>query len=360
VIGGVVGVVAGVTAVAVALGGGDETPPADVATATTSDAVTTTAASSATTAGTAAATSSSGPRAIDTFAGNGQSGTGGEGGPAVDAGMDRPESVAVSSTGDVYIADNISQRILKVSKGILTVLHRVAPGETSNTFGVAVAPDDSVWFSNQRGVFKMDGTTAKLVLEEQVSGAPYALAFDKAGNLFIAELGGCRVLKYDTSGRVTVIAGTGEPSPQQGGVGDGGPATAALLGRPVQIAVDRSGNLYIAENFSERIRKVTPDGTISTVAGGGTIDIAAAKDGTPAKDINFDTVDGVAVDEQGDVYASDHQQGDIIRFHPDGTGLERVATSANSMLSPFGMAFGSDGALYFIDSSVVRRIAGVG
>jgi sugar lactone lactonase YvrE len=310
---------------------------------------------------------------IDAIAGNGEyASSGGEGGPAINAGLDRPESVAVARNGEVYIADNDSQRLLKVgTDGLLTVLYRGTPADgESNTYGVAVAPDDSVWFSNGRGVFKLTGTTATLVLGDEVWGSPFALAFDPAGNLYISEVGGQKVLKYDTGGVVSSIAGTGEQAPQAGGVGDGGPATASPLGSPSGIAVDGKGNVYLAETFTRRVRKVTPDGTISTVAGGGTIDLADAADGTAATDLSFNTVDGVAVDKAGNVYASDHAQQVIVRFGADGklvhiAGLfggavdDGKSPSTTKLFSPGRMTFDRNGDLYFVDDLRVRRIKDV-
>lgn len=326
--------------------------------------------SSSSSSGTAAASGT-----VEAFAGNGKSAVDGdEPGPALAAGLNRPENVAVTSTGDVYIADNDSQRILRVRGGTITAVYtgKTADGE-SNTYGVAVDPDDNLWFSNGRGVFKLVGTEATLVLSssDQIEGAPFGLTFDKAGNLYIAEVGGQRVKKYDTTGAVTLIAGTGEQSPQAGGVGDGGPASAAPLGTPVAVAVDATGNIYVAENFTERIRKVTSDGTITTFAGGGTVDIATAADGVAAADILFNTVDGVSVDAKGAVYVSDHQLGAIVRFGPDAK-LSHVAGSATgfsgdgkpplatALDSPKGMTFDREGTLYFVDALRVRRIKGIG
>jgi sugar lactone lactonase YvrE len=371
IVGGAAGIAAGVAVVVVLVsGGGDPTPSS---TSTVAAATATTGADSSTTAPAGAKPAATNGTVIDAIAGNGEdSSSGGEGGPAIKAGLDRPESVAVARNGDVYLTDNDSQRILKVaSDGVLTVLYRgsTADGE-SNTYGVAVAPDGSVWFSNGRGVFKFEGTKATLVLDDELTGAPFSLAFDPAGNLYIAEVGGQRVLKYDTGGVVSPIAGTGEQSPQVGGVGDGGKASVSPLGNPSQIAVDDKGNLYIAETFTRRIRKMTPDGIISTVAGGGKLALADAPDGTAGTDLAFDTVDGVAVDKAGNVYASDHGQEVIVRFGADGklvhvAGLFGGAAEddrsplTTRLLSPSRMVFDGNGDLYFVDGLRVRRIKDV-
>jgi sugar lactone lactonase YvrE/actin-like ATPase involved in cell morphogenesis len=367
VAGGAAGIAAGAVVIAVLLGGGDDTKTEDAPVAA---ATATTSAESATTAPVAAAKPAQADGlVVEAVAGNGDyASSGGLGGPATAAGLDRPESVAVARNGDVYLTDNSSQRLLKVSDGVITLVH---DGKgASNLFGLAIAPDDSVWFSNSNGVYKLTGSTATLVLDDQLTGDPFPLTFDRAGNLYIAATGAEKVAKYDTDGVLTFIAGNGVEASQAGGDGDGGPALAAPLGHPIAVAVDSKGNVYIAENFSERIRKVTPDGTISTVAGGGRIDIAEAPEGTPMTDIIFDTVDGVAVDEHDNIYVSDHQLGGIIRFGADGK-LVRVAgllggavedgrsALTTKLFSPGRMGFDRDGNLYFVDSLRVRRIKGV-
>src|SRR6185295_5867493 len=96
--------------------------------------------------------------------------------------------------------------------------------------------------------------------------APQAVAVDGAGNIFVADTGNNRIRKIAADGTVTTVAGNGNA----GFSGDGGPATAAALNVPVDLAVDGAGNLYIADSVNNRIRKVSPAGVITTVAGGGT------------------------------------------------------------------------------------------
>ncbi|MCU0273879.1 MAG: Hsp70 family protein [Acidimicrobiales bacterium] len=383
VIGGLVGVGAGVAAVVVLTGGGDDSSSATTVTATAAPDATaassapvgeTTVPSGATTvpgATTAPPVSAPVRGTIALVAGSGASGTDGEDGPATAAAMSRPENVAVTSTGDVYIADNDTQRILKVSGGTLTSVYVGDPGAgESNTFGVAVAPDDSVWFANGAGVQKLTATGATPVLtREFLLGGQFGLGFDRTGNLYVVESGGYRLLKLDLTGALSVIAGTGDASPQEGGVGDGGPATEAELGQPVAVAIDGDGNVYVAESFTRRIRRITPDGTITTFAGGGTVDVTTAPDGTAATDVLFSTVAGVTVDANGRVYVSDLQGRLIVRFDPDG-GLERVAgggtvdvdagapPTETLLGGPKGLGFDQLGTLYFVDGQQVRRIEG--
>src|SRR5215472_18448814 len=125
--------------------------------------------------------------------------------------------------------------------------------------------------------------------------SPLAVAVDRAGNVFIVDAGNQRVRRVATDGTITTVAGGGSAV-----LGDGGPATSGQLNYPNSIAVDRSGNLFIGEYG--RIRKVTPDGVITTFAGGGPNNPA---DGEPATSAQLGAVMGVAVGTAGDLFLAD-------------------------------------------------------
>ena len=125
------------------------------------------------------------------------------------------------------------------------------------------------------------------------------LALDSAGNLYITDRYGCRVVKMDTNGRMTTVAGTGSC----GYSGDGGPATQARLGNLYQIDIDRAGNLYIADYYNGSVRKVDSRGIITTVAGNGTP--AAGVDGKPATQTSLYFPFGIAVGLDGSLYVSE-------------------------------------------------------
>jgi uncharacterized protein (TIGR03437 family) len=182
---------------------------------------------------------------------------------------------------------------------------------------------------------------------------PTDVAVDTAGNIYIADSNNNRVRKVAADGTISTFAGGGTADP-----GDGGPATAALLKRPVGLALDPAGNLYIAEGV--RIRKVTPAGIISTVIGGGSFRTA---DGVPAT-TTLITPDSVAIDPAGNIYATDNS--DLIRkASPNGiistvsggfvsaTGDGGPANRAG-LNAPSGMAFDASGNLYFADRGNAR------
>jgi sugar lactone lactonase YvrE len=128
---------------------------------------------------------------------------------------------------------------------------------------------------------------------------PEAVAFDLSGNLIIADSQNRRIRKVDTSGIITTIAGTGT----EGFFGDGGPATSALLHRAVDLAIDPGGDIFIVDNVDNRIRKISTSGIITTVAGTGVAGFSG--DGGPATAATFDVPDGVAIDGAGNLYIAD-------------------------------------------------------
>ena len=213
---------------------------------------------------------------ITTVAGNGSPGYSGDGGPATSAQLNNPNGVAVDASGNLYIADTGNNRIRKVSAaGIIT----------------AVAGDGSYGYSGDGG----PATSAQL-------NGPFGAAVDASGNLYIADTGNGRVRRVSTAGIITTVAGTARTGFCCDYSGDGGPATSANLDLPHGVAVDASGNLYIADSYNQRVRKVSAAGIIMTVAGGGSSDPG---DGGPATSAWFGEPFGVALDASGNLYIAD-------------------------------------------------------
>ncbi len=178
---------------------------------------------------------------ITTVAGTGQCCYNGDGGAATEARLRNPYDVALDTAGNLYIADRNNQRIRKVdaSSGVITTV----AGDGTAGFGGDGGPAAEAQLRNPQGV-----------------------ALDAAGNLYIADRNNHCIRKVDAAGVITTVAGDGTA----GYSGDGGPATAAQLRNPRGVAVDGSGNLYIADLDNHCIRKVDAAGVIATVAGNGT------------------------------------------------------------------------------------------
>jgi sugar lactone lactonase YvrE len=136
---------------------------------------------------------------------------------------------------------------------------------------------------------------------------------DRHGNLFIADGSGDRVYRVDRDGIITTIAGTVSGKGER--LGDGGPATEAFIDLPAAVAVDRRGNVLIADHHGERIRMVDPNGTITTVAGTG--EKGDSADRGPATELNLNDPNGLAVGEPGVVYVADLFNGRIVAVRYD-------------------------------------------
>ena len=211
---------------------------------------------------------------ITTIAGNGNLGYSGDGGLATLAEMNFPTGVAVDAAGNIYIGDQGNNCIRKVNTGgIITTIAGSGPGGYSG-----------------------DGGPATLAL----LSTPAGVAVDAAGNVFIGDLGNQRIRKIDTGGIISTIAGTGV----QGFSGDGAAATLAQLNQPAGVSVDSSGNVYIADFTNSRIRKINSSGIISTIAGTGVQGYAG--DGGAATLAQLNQPYGVAVDVTGNIFIADY------------------------------------------------------
>lgn len=268
---------------------------------------------------------------ISTFAGNGVPGFGGDGGAATSAELNQPAGLAVDSSGNVYIADSNNAVVRKVTpQGVISTV-----AGTGGTEG----------YSGDGGA----ATKATLM-------APLGVALDAAGNLYIADYyGWVREVNASTS-VITTLAGTGS----NGYSGDGGPATSAQFYNPISVAVDSSGNVYVADSGNGAVRMIA-NGIISTIAGNGTLSYTG--DGGPASLAQFSAISSIAVDAQGNIYVADTNN-DAIRLFPLGGTVSTIAGNGTQgytgdggtatvaeLNNPRALAVTSSGNVYFADTA---------
>ncbi|MFB3814108.1 MAG: PxKF domain-containing protein [Terriglobales bacterium] len=279
---------------------------------------------------------------ITTIAGNGAALYGGDGGAATSASLYFPWGVAVDAQGNVYIADTESQRVRKVDAATGTISTVAGTG----SFG-----------------FAGDGLPAS----EAKFRYPTAMVVDAEGNVYITDTNNCRVRKVEaSSGIITTVAG----NETCGYSGDGGPAVQASLKYPNCMALDRDGNLFIADRQNNRVRKVEKaTGVITTVAGNGATGLFG--DGSRATETFVNDPTGVAVDAAGNLYIAENRyhrvrkvdaSGIITTVAGNGTGGyggDGLPVSTSTLLNwPFSVAVDAKGRLYIADrnNQRIRRV----
>jgi sugar lactone lactonase YvrE len=262
---------------------------------------------------------------ITTVAGTGVKGSSGDGGPAVKARLNTPAGVAEDLVGTLYVSDPANNTVRKI----------VMPTTIQQDIITTIAGTGASGFFGDGG----QATSARL-------SQPAGVAVDSHGNVFIADTGNNRVRRITTSGIISTVAGNGDcRKATEGGpntktrkhdsLGDGGPATSASLCRPMGIAPDSSGDLFIADTGHDLVRKVLPDGTIVAFAGIGKPGRQGNAHSAADTSLKFPT--GVVTDTLGHVYIADSGNNEV-----------RIA-NANGVMSTFAgtgkVGFSGDGGL---------------
>ena len=301
---------------------------------------------------------------IATVAGTGIAGLGGDGGAATVAQLSFPAGLAVDRTGALYIADSGNNRVRKILSGgvISTVLGGSASTvlatptavavDQSLTIYVAGCPSITVQSNTSAGVwsnfagavagYSGDGGVA---IAAGLMNSPHDLAVDPAGDVFIAD--GMRVRKVYADGLITTVAGDGYLR----AVGDGTPATSAILYQPSDVLLDTAGNLFIADTGTERVRIVLATGIIQTLAGDGTAGYNT--DGVPAGAAELWAPMGLAMNPSGNLLVADTGNSRV-RDISAGVISTLAGTDAAALDTPLrgprGVCTGRDGSVYIVDT----------
>jgi sugar lactone lactonase YvrE len=310
---------------------------------------------------------------IATIAGIGIPSYFGDNGPATGAILNEPSAVAIDAAGNIFIADQYNHVIRKIntsgviarfagsaSNGFSGDMGQATASQLSYPSGVAVDPGGNVYIADYTNSRIRKVNTSGIISTiagkntEGYSGDggaataaelnhPYAVMADATGNVFFSDCGNNCVRKISPSGIITTIAGNGNPAFS----GDGGPATAARLCSPKSILKDAGGNIYIADSGSSRIRRINPSGIITTFAGG-------FGDGGPATANSLNPL-GLMADVAGNIFVSDADNMRTCRISTSGT----ITTVAGSLVCGYAGDGGpAKNASLSYPSSVVKDAAG--
>lgn len=279
---------------------------------------------------------------ISTVAGNGRSGFSGDGKMASQASIHYPEGLVGDVYGNLFVADSKNHRIRKISSnGIISTIAGIGEPGFSGDGGHAIK--------------------AKLY-------DPFDICIDGSGVLYVADWGNHRIRRITPDGIITTVAGTGQP----GFSGDDGPAIMAKLNEPYGIAIDNSGSIYVADSGNHRVRKISNDENITTIAGTGVAGFSG--DGGRAEKAQLNSPQAIFVNSKNEIYINDEHNHRIRKISQNGIietvvgngkpgyiGDGGLATKA-SLNDPENLWIDALGNIYLTDgdNNLVRKVDTVG
>lgn len=278
---------------------------------------------------------------LTVLTGNGVNASNGDGNDPLNASIADPDAIAFDASGNAYLPEYALEEVRKYGGGsISTPLFMTRYNQPVGAHTLAIDPNLFMLLPVPTGILRYDGSKLTMLIPTALSN-PYSMIEDSSGNLYLSDMGLNQVLKITPSGVVTVVAGTG----LAGFGGDGGPAMQGMLNAPAGIAFDSQGTLYIADSGNNRIRTVTADGSIHTIAGSGLPGYAG--DGSTADFASFLNPLGVAVDGSGNVYIADAGNNRLRVLSPQNTPTPQV----NAMQGPDVATTLAPGALFSLYGS---------
>ena len=266
---------------------------------------------------------------VTTLAGSGKQGA--DDGKGTAASFFFPAALTADASGVVYVADTHNSMVRKISRDgtVSTIAGRISPG-------VAKYRDTVIKFDN-----------------------PYGIAVDQHGNVFVSDWERDMIKKIIPDGKITAFAGKGKKGAKDG------KGSAATFYLPEGLALDRADNLYVADCYNNMIRKISPDGTVTTLAG----KLTKGSDNGKGKGASFSHPDGLAVDRAGNVYVADVGNNKIRKITPRGVvttvagtgkhGAQNGPAHSATFYRPFALTIDNAGNLYVADyqNNLVRKIS---
>ena len=315
-------------------------------------------------------------------------------GPGLDAQFNDPNGIAIDSQGNVYVADLLNHEIRKITpSGVVTTLagtlasnnYKDGTGSAArfaNPYGIALDGSSNIYTDSVNAIRKVSSVGVVTTF----AGSPYSigssdgtgtfasfyfpegLASDGNGNIYVADSGSNTIRKISPEAAVTTLAGSPYTNSNTNPESVDGIGSAARFASPNSVAVDGDGNLYISDSGNYTIRKITSDGTVTTLAG--EVGVKGSADG-PGVAAQFGYLTGIAVDESGNIYVVDAFNFTIRKITPNGTvttlaGTAGVSGSADgtgaaaqfNFLAYSGLAADRIGNLFVADSgnSAIRKV----